>query len=299
MGPEPENPLFPPTPGNTNPDANMQPETNPEDSIPNADTVNTDEPLLNTNTVAEQPIVLHTCGYSLLITDTYCPSCGLEVKPHIVYKNIFTSRPMFILLGYYAFCFALWLSLKVGDIVESLSDFYIVELVDAIVTVAFALVGIKTLLPLYSFKNVNVKRLLIYSFLAILGSVAVNYITTLMQVNLLESDVRFSDGFYQADNPFLAMVLSMAVFPAVFEEMAFRGFLYNSIQKLADYKSAIWVSSLLFAIIHFAFLSLFWLIPFAVIAATLRHKHNTLWYGMAIHFIFNLTACFIDYYQLF
>lgn len=298
MGPEPENPLLPPTPGNTNPDADMKPETNPDNNIPAADGESTVESLPNNHTVAE-PVILHTCGYSLLSTDTYCPHCGLEVKPHIAYKNIFTSRPMFILLGYYAFCFALWLSLKMGDMVESLADFYLVELVDAFVTVAFALVGIKSLLPLYSFKNVSLKRLLIYSALAVVGSFAVNYVTTLMQVNLLETDVRFSDSFYEADNPFLAMVLSIAVFPAVFEEMAFRGFLYNSIQKLADYKSAIWVSSLLFAIIHFAFLSLFWLIPFAVIAATLRHKHNTLWYGMAIHFIFNLTACFIDYYQLF
>lgn len=206
---------------------------------------------------------------------------------------------MFILLGYYAFCFVLWLSLEFGKIVKEPSDFYWVEITDGLVTILFAAIGIKSMLPLYSLKNVKLGRLTLYSVLAMLASIAINYITTLMNVNLFDQDLRFSNFYEQTEYPMLYMIASVAVFPALFEEMAFRGFLYNSLQKLADDKSAIWVTSLLFAIIHFALLSLFWLIPFALVVANLRKKYNTLWYGMVIHFVFNLTACFIDYYRIF
>ncbi|UPT66657.1 MAG: CPBP family glutamic-type intramembrane protease [Sphingobacteriales bacterium JAD_PAG50586_3] len=270
---EPENPLLP-----------IPPQPQAEDSIP----------------VPQQPEpILHSCGGIINDDDAFCPHCGKKIKSETYHSNIFLTRNMFILLGYYAFCFILWLSLEFGDIVQEPADFYGVLVVDALVTLLFAAAGILSMLPLYSLKNVKLTRLLLYSLLAVAGSFGINYITKLMNVNLFDQDIRFTPFFEQTSNPVLYMILSIAVFPAVFEEMAFRGFLYNSVQKLADDKSAIWVSSLLFAIIHFAFLSLFWLIPFAIIAANLRKKYNTLWYGMVIHFVFNLTACMIDYFDIF
>lgn len=267
----------------------------PESPLVNPPSVITDE---ITPVLQPEPI-LHSCGGAIEESDTFCTHCGKKIKSEVFHANIFLTRHMFILLGYYAFCFILWLSLEYGDIVQEPADFYWVLITDALVTMLFAVISIKSILPLYSFKNVKVPRLLLYSLFAVAGSFSINYLTTLMNVNLFDQDIRYTPFFEETSNPILYMILSIAVFPAVFEEMAFRGFLYNSVQKLADDKSAIWVSSLLFAIIHFAFLSLFWLIPFAIIAANLRKKHNTLWYGMVIHFVFNLTACLIDYYEIF
>lgn len=252
-----------------------------------------------TSTVITPEPILHSCGGAIAEGDTFCAHCGKKIISEAYHSNIFLTRHMFILLGYYGFCFILWLSLEYGDIINEPGDFYLLQIFDAFITVLFGIVGFKSMLPLYSFKNVKLTRLLLYSVLAVAGSFGINYLTTLMNVNLFDQDIRYTPFFEQTSNPILYMVLSIAIFPAVFEEMAFRGFLYNSVQKLSDDKSAIWVTSLLFAIIHFAFLSLFWLIPFAIIAANLRKKYNTLWYGMVIHFVFNLTACMIDYYNIF
>jgi len=83
--------------------------------------------------------------------------------------------------------------------------------------------------------------------------------------------------------------------PALFEELGYRGYLLQTLLKVADKEQAIYISAFLFAIIHMSFISLFWLIPFALFLGFVRTKENTLWYGVSIHFCFNLTACLFDF----
>ena len=90
------------------------------------------------------------------------------------------------------------------------------------------------------------------------------------------------------------MVLSIAVFPAIFEELAYRGYLMQKLLNVVDKKEAIYISSIMFFLIHFSLASFFWLLPFAALLAYIRIKENTLWYGIVIHFIFNLTSCLVD-----
>lgn len=242
------------------------------------------------------PALLHTCGNAITRADRYCPACGGRITDdkEVIHENIFTSRSMLIVLGYYCICFGVWLVIEYGDWVQDAHDFYVLHIVDAAITLTFALIGIKQLIPLYSFKNVVLKKVLLYSLAAVIGSIAINYITTLINISLFDSDLRFYPLFSSSEYPVAYMIALIAVYPALFEEMAFRGFMFNSVKNLAGGTNAVIVTSLLFAIVHFAFLSLFWLIPFALITARLRNKYNTLWYGMAIHFAFNLTACIIE-----
>ncbi|NQX37219.1 Membrane protease YdiL, CAAX protease family [Pedobacter steynii] len=90
------------------------------------------------------------------------------------------------------------------------------------------------------------------------------------------------------------MVLSIAVLPAIFEELAYRGYLMQKLLHVVDRKEAIYISSILFFLIHFSLVSFFWLLPFAVLLAYIRIKENTLWYGIVIHFTFNLSSCLVD-----
>lgn len=242
------------------------------------------------------PANVHTCGNAITPTDRYCPACGARIvnDQEVIHNNIFATRSMLIVLGYYCICFVLWLGIEYGDWVQDTHDFFVLHIVDAAITLTFAMVGIRQLIPLYSFKNVVLKKILLYSIAAAVASIAINYLTTLINVSLYDSDLRFYPLFSSSNYPAVYMIALVAVYPALFEEMAFRGFMFNSVKNLAGGTNAVIVTSLLFAIVHFAFLSLFWLIPFALITARLRNKHNTLWYGMAIHFAFNLTACIIE-----
>jgi membrane protease YdiL (CAAX protease family) len=87
--------------------------------------------------------------------------------------------------------------------------------------------------------------------------------------------------------------------PALFEELAYRGFVLGKLLLVVDKKQAIFISAFIFAIMHMSVLSLFWLVPFALPLAYVRIKENTVWYGIFIHFSFNCTACILDFTHVF
>ena len=105
-------------------------------------------------------------------------------------------------------------------------------------------------------------------------------------------DYRFED----TSHPLLYSLIFMAVFPAVFEELAFRGFVFDAIEKISDYRFAIWGSSFLFALVHFSVLSFFWLVPFAIILARIRLRYSSIVFGIVAHFVHNSVVTIVDYY---
>jgi membrane protease YdiL (CAAX protease family) len=90
----------------------------------------------------------------------------------------------------------------------------------------------------------------------------------------------------------------IAVSPAIFEELAFRGVIQSGLSRMIEPQQTIYLTAFLFAILHMSFFSLFWLIPFAVFLSYVRNKENTLWYGVIMHFVFNATACFFEFFKL-
>lgn len=250
----------------------------------------------------EEPIVpqplLHNCGGAFSATDKFCPSCG-QVIGHEAQPKVNNTGWLIYVLLYYGFCLAVFLGNQYGHLVEDLDDFYALEIADAIITVVFAFFGLRELVRLYSFKNVSIPRLLLYIPITVAASTAINFVVTKMNWELFNTTMEYESLFATTDNPLLYSLLLIAVYPALFEEMAFRGFLYNGLKNISGENNAVYITSVLFTIVHFSILSIFWLLPFAIILANLRRKHNTLWYGMVIHFVFNATACLIEHLGLF
>tara|TARA_Y100000780_G_C13561857_1_gene369410 strand:- start:355 stop:666 length:312 start_codon:yes stop_codon:yes gene_type:complete len=91
-------------------------------------------------------------------------------------------------------------------------------------------------------------------------------------------------------------ILFIAITPPIFEELAFRGFLFNQLQKVVSERVTIIATAFIFALVHFSFISLLWIFPFGIVLGYLRSKYNTLWYGIIIHFIHNFLVLMMDYY---
>jgi membrane protease YdiL (CAAX protease family) len=90
------------------------------------------------------------------------------------------------------------------------------------------------------------------------------------------------------------MLLDIAVYPAIFEELGFRGFLFTNLNRYTGLRGSVIISSAAFSIMHISLISFFWLFPFSLLLGYLRARYNTIWYGVAVHFIFNATACIYD-----
>lgn len=104
------------------------------------------------------------------------------------------------------------------------------------------------------------------------------------------------DRYADAPQPLLYAVLLTAVFPAVFEELAFRGVIFSRGRGAFSLRQTVWVSSVLFTFLHLSYISFVWVFPFAWVLGWLRARYRTTFYGMCIHFLHNFTAVLLAHY---
>jgi len=144
---------------------------------------------------------------------------------------------------------------------------------------------------LLTWPDFSFQKLCAYCALAVAASVFVHYSVGWLNFTMYsrqQENFTFLKGNILGE---FLLIFFTAATPALFEELGFRGYLLQNLLKVADVAQALFVTSFLFAIIHMSFVSLFWLIPFAWLLGAVRLKENTLWYGVFMHFCFNLTAC--------
>jgi membrane protease YdiL (CAAX protease family) len=96
---------------------------------------------------------------------------------------------------------------------------------------------------------------------------------------------------------FLLNLIMSAVLPALLEEVAFRGFVLQSVRKLGD-PAAIVISALLFGAMH----ENIWQIPFATMVGLILGwivvKTENIWIAVIIHFLNNTVATVTEYIDL-
>jgi membrane protease YdiL (CAAX protease family) len=153
------------------------------------------------------------------------------------------------------------------------------------------------MIPVLKFPNFKWYILLGVMAIAALVSCLVSFSVREVNVTFFDTDVSYYRAYKLYSYPTLVMIYSIAITPAIFEELAFRGVMYNYCASFLDERLVVAVTAFLFAIMHLSLISLIWLIPFGFFIGNLRRKYNTVWYGIAFHFIFNFTACLIDLHR--
>jgi membrane protease YdiL (CAAX protease family) len=154
----------------------------------------------------------------------------------------------------------------------------------------------RQLLPLFSLKSVKPGLLLVTVIGAMVGGLVVSVLADFINISISD-DIFYSTYLFEdTQYPLLFAVLFIAVQPAIFEEVAFRGFLFNNVSRVTTARGAICITGFVFGIIHLSIISLLWLVPIGLIFAWLRWKHNTLWYGIVGHFVYNFSITMKEYY---
>lgn len=87
-----------------------------------------------------------------------------------------------------------------------------------------------------------------------------------------------------------ALVVLFCVYPAVTEEIAFRGLLQHWLQVAIRPERALALSAFLFAALHFSILSLPYLFGIGLLLGFAKWKTGSLYPSMLIHFLHNLAA---------
>ncbi|WP_207491895.1 CPBP family intramembrane glutamic endopeptidase [Aridibaculum aurantiacum] len=248
----------------------------------------------------EELTIPHTCEecqHSVQDGDHYCYNCGAHLNEQVVTVNIFNNfslRQVFLFYFIYLF---ICLLVKHTRWFDSYDRLFWIEIALAAVTLHFAWRNRKSLFPILRFNNFKWQVFLGVIIFAAAASCIVNVTMRQVNVSFFGADVNYFNAYKLYFFPVATMIYSIAVIPAIFEEVAFRGIMYNYCENFLDERLVVAVTAFLFAIMHLSLLSLVWLVPFGFFIGHLRRRYNTLWYGIFFHFAFNLTAVVIDLYK--
>lgn len=109
----------------------------------------------------------------------------------------------------------------------------------------------------------------------------------------LQSKLIFSDDTIQ----YLFLMITMAILPAIFEELVFRGFLiHKMIASGISENGAIWMSSAIFALSHFQPLKFLAMFTLGAALGFIYRKFGNIKYSMLFHFLINgsqITAAYL------
>jgi len=208
------------------------------------------------------------------------------------------NSSVIILVSFYSIELIVCLLVTYVDSFKTLRGVLVFDAVSVINTLVFGAIILKDLKDALAWNNFSWLKLFQYMFIAILFSIAVQFLTRLMNENIFDEEYYYYYAFINTSYPKIFMLLVIAVQPAIFEELAFRGIITSQLKKITDARQTIFITAFVFAIIHLSFLSLIWLLPFAVLLGYIRERENTIWYGVLMHFSFNAIACLFEFFYL-
>jgi uncharacterized protein len=237
------------------------------------------------------------CGATVHEDNRYCHSCGSYLATQAVTINIFNNVALRSVFVFYFIYLLICLVVKHSTWFVSYNTLFWVEIVLAVISLRFAWLNRKELMPVLKFNNFRWDVLLGIILIGVVGSCLISFTVREVNVTFFDTDVSYYKAYKGYAFPVMVMFYSIALMPALFEELAFRGVMYNYVASFLDERLVVAVTAFLFAIMHLSLLSLVWLIPFGFLIGNLRRKYNTIWYGVVLHFTFNFTACIIDLYR--
>lgn len=240
--------------------------------------------------------ICSNCGAKLEKDVRFCNYCGFSQ----VLGNDTRINSLKILTRMLLFFGALTITSLIGNFSNSTGiDFLLVIDVLFIMIVTIG-VGIywTEVKPLLKWKGFRFSKAILFCLLSIVFAIVVNLIVTWINKSMFGVESYYYYAFEHLKYAKLVTILFIAVQPAIFEELAFRGIIQSNLNQIIDSQQAIYLTAFLFAIIHMSFISLFWLLPFAILLSYVRNRENTIWYGILMHFFFNATACFLEFFKL-
>lgn len=198
----------------------------------------------------------------------------------------------FVLLGYIALLH--FLKFDSTYVISLITD-----LIFALIVVVFLALNFKNLKEALIPKISNYKLVVIVSLsLCILAFLVTHFANFLNKSVFDNNNSSYFEHYKDSPFPLLFCIISIAVFPALFEEIAFRGILFNELKKIMSVNSTIIITTVLFTILHFSFISFLWIFPIGLLFGYLRSKYDNLIYGIIGHFVYNSSIVLIEYFNL-
>lgn len=248
--------------------------------------------------ITNHGLVCRNCGVENTFTSRFCSACGSALRVKYQQQNTLQNHEA-IVGQIIAFFVALVLIISLYGYTELFNPTFesslLVDGIMAAVVLVFASLNYKSILKLYSLKNVRPAMVLLLIIIMMLTALGVHFLADYINEVFFDDNGSITWIYEQTQWPILFSILFIGVYPAIFEEIAFRGFLFNNLLLFSKPRSVIFTSGFLFAFIHFSIIGLLWLVPLGLFFGYLRFRYRNLWYSSICHFVYNTTIVILSF----
>lgn len=150
--------------------------------------------------------------------------------------------------------------------------------------------NIKEIIRFRRIKIANVFLLIVFSYLILPVMTLLNAISMLFSTNIIGNTVEEA----VSKHPVYLTVLVVAVVPAIFEEVVYRGVFFNEYRKVSLLKG-VFLSGLLFGLMHMNLNQFIYAFVMGVIFALVVEATDSILATMIMHFVINGTSVMIAY----
>lgn len=242
----------------------------------------------------------HCVHCNLIIAEDtrFCNHCGLRQDLPDIADAERRQQRLSMLSVFFGIQLLVCLIAKFNKDTPGLVRLFLFDAIFTVVTVAFYLLLEKELKHLLKWTHFSLLKLFAYASSSVIAAILVNYAVKWVNRTIFDSETYYYTAFSHLKYAKLITILVVALEPAITEELAFRGIMQQGLYKVVDKKQSLYIAAFLFALMHLSFISFLWLFPFALWLGYVRMKEDTVWYGVVIHFCFNTTACFLEFFEL-
>ena len=238
------------------------------------------------------------CNNNIAEETRFCNHCGALQGDHDIDDALLRQRTIALLSVFFGVHLLVCLFANFSPVARGLVPLLIFDGTLSVFTLSYVLYLRKEIAYLFKWNNFSVLKVLGYALVAIALAIVVNYCVKWLNRTIFDTETYYYYAFSHLRYAKLITLLFVALQPAIFEELAFRGVMQEGLKKVVDTRQAIFITAFLFSLLHMSIISFIWMLPFALWLGYVRNKEQTIWYGMLIHFCFNATACFFEFFEL-
>ncbi|MBQ8430534.1 MAG: CPBP family intramembrane metalloprotease [Clostridia bacterium] len=145
--------------------------------------------------------------------------------------------------------------------------------------------------------KINVKSLILFLIIGIITLFSLNYFVNYYSLILNLFDKPISTIPYSIDkwSTYIITSISLAVLPAIGEELIFRGVIYNGLKSKGKL-FAVLLSSCMFALFHFSLSQLYYPLFFGIILGFAMALTNNIYVCILVHFLNNFLNISIQFF---
>lgn len=237
------------------------------------------------------------CQYTNPSKATFCGKCGNKIltpKDNFDYNKHIKKIAVFffILLTYIA-------AIHFINNKNSYLQMLLIDITFAAIILIFYFMDFSVINKQLQINGLKYSHIIVIIIIAPLFAVFISYIVNLLNQNIFDrTQTTYYEQFKDSPFPIILSIISIGLFPAIFEEIAFRGIIFNELTKITQLKSTIIISAILFTILHFSLISVFWIFPIGILFGYYRARYKTLWYGILGHFIYNSSIVLFEILQV-